>query len=282
MFSPNKEKTYATDYLTFLGLSLEKPSLDYLNKLMETHLHKVPFDGSNFVTGKVDKMSLKTNKILQQFIEGKGGVCYQQNGAFKRLLCNLGFDASLVTVTMHYFNAEKFPYAEQGHDVHCAILVTLNYKTYLVDLVWGNAFRHPLPCGEEVSDPTGNYRFQTITLEDGKPAYQLESKVKGEWYLQYQFTHDNKKISYFFGDLKYICSEEHHLSKRFLLMQSKENFSCDIVVGEKSKSITLIKQTPFHTEKEQLDDPKRAMEVLQQFHVDEENIDFVLANYKFN
>lgn len=218
-----RHREYVDRYLALLKQSRETPSLDYLNRLMESHLYKVPFDGSNFTRQKPEKFTLKNKEILKGFLDGNGGVCYQTHGAFKKLLSLLGFDATLVTVTMHRFGrSQPKPYAEMGRDVHCAIIVKLDGREYLVDMVWGNAFRIPLLInqGEELENITVKPEYdderQCVKLGDH---YELRVKIDNEWHLEYTFKNSPKKTKDFANDVKFICSKEHHLSQTLLLMK---------------------------------------------------------------
>lgn len=216
-----KDISFVNDYLAFLGLKAEKPSLDCLSKFMETHLYKVPFDGSNFTLHQPEKIILKNKAILKDFRVGKGGVCYQSNGAFCKLLTLLGFQATLVSVTMFRFGRdEPRPYAQMGQDVHCAVLVKLEDKEYLVDLVWGNAFRAPLEIGVE-QIPLKGEDVRKCVKQGG--LYQLKVKFDDKWEVEYQFKNQNKKTKEFASDVKFMCSPKHHLSSTLVLMQPLPN-----------------------------------------------------------
>ena len=87
----------------------------------------------------------------------------------------LGFDATLATAMMFRFGRDKpRPYAAMGRDVHCATLVTLNNNEYLIDLVWGNAFRYPLQIGGETTNIPGEDIRRCIKKDD---TYQLQVKL---------------------------------------------------------------------------------------------------------
>ncbi len=69
-----KQNLYVQNYLEFLGVEKETPSLDYLRQLMETHIHKVPFDGSNFTLNHL--MKPKENYEFDFVIGEKNKLLY--------------------------------------------------------------------------------------------------------------------------------------------------------------------------------------------------------------
>ncbi len=283
MFFPPKEFSkdhYIRDYLQLLEADKKAPSLDYLARLMESHIYKVTFDGSNFTLNHPEKIALNNKDILNSFKAGKGAVCYQANGAFNKLLRLLGFDSTLVTVTMFRFGEEEFPYAKNNHDVHCALLVKLEQNEYLVDLIWGNSFRSPVMIGQEVSSPGGTFKVEVVDQNEQK-TYQLHRLIANQWVVEYQFINVNKKTKDFVNDIKFICSDEHHMSKKLLLMKPKLGYAFDFVVGEKSNNLLYFKTTPNQASlKEVITDEERAREVLSEFNVDEENTAEIIRCFK--
>lgn len=276
-----KNEQYVNDYLSILGKTKQKPSLGYLSELMEAHLYRVPFDGSNFVLHQPEKFALKNSEILAGFKKKNGSICYQSNGAFKKLLVLLGFDVTLATVTMFRFGRdEPKPYAQMGRDVHCALLVTLGEAEYLVDLVWGNAFRHPLQVGGQLTAIPGEDTRQCIN-KDG--TYQLQVKFGDEWKTEYQFRKENKKTKDFREDINFLCSSKHHLSRELLLMRPLPNNEFEYVwkkiYEEKNGSLFFYHKSNVHSKtiSTEIKDKSTAKEKLKEYGVSDENCERLLS-----
>lgn len=283
MFSSHikKQQDYVNNYLNLLGIQNKNPSLSFLNELMEAHLYKIPFDGSNFVLHQPQKLVLKNSDILVGLKKGNGSVCYQSNGAFNKLLSILGFDATLVSVTMFRFGKEEpRPYAELGKNVHCAILVTMNDMEYLVDLVWGNAFRYPLQIGGKLTEIPGEDSRQCLNI-DG--TYKLLVKIDESWEIEYQFKKENRKTREFKEDIQFLCSEQHHLSRELLLMRPLPNYEFEYVwkkiYEEKKSSLFFYRKSCEHgkTVSTEITDKGNAKAKLKEYGVSEENCERLLS-----
>jgi arylamine N-acetyltransferase len=220
-------------------------------------------------------ISLKNKEILEGFRSGKGGICYQSNGAFRKLLFLLDFAANLVGVTMFRFGRdEPKPYADMRQDVHCAILVTLAEKEYLVDLVWGNAFRYPLPIGDVVTQVEGEDMRQCVKEGD---LYQLKVYFDDKWEVEYHFKNEKKKKRDFRKDVEFICSNQHHLSRTLLLMKPLKNgefeYLAQEIYKENNGSLFFNRKSPNQQKTQKIEITSRAYadEKLKGFGVSEDN-----------
>lgn len=164
-------------YLTFLGLEQKEPNTAYLQELMETHLHRVPFE----IISKYHYYAIKnSNRLIpnyEEFLEnlyqkGWGGNCYILNLHFAKLLGSLGFKVDIVR--------------GRGGNNHLGLMVTLEERFYYVDVGYMAPFFEPLMieeephlirCGEEIiikkignqqyciDRRTGGQSFVTKTIE---------------------------------------------------------------------------------------------------------------------
>ncbi|OXM82659.1 arylamine N-acetyltransferase [Paenibacillus rigui] len=141
-----------TRYLSLLQMERRAPSLDYLRVLTKHHLHRFPFENiskiyyyaSQASTGQPWLPAIDT--FLDHFERhGLGGNCYILNVHFGQLLDSLGFQTELVRAT--------------GGNVHLANRVTVEGRSYYVDVGYGAPLFEPLSleeqprfsrCGEEV------------------------------------------------------------------------------------------------------------------------------------
>lgn len=283
-----KAKNYIEDYLTILDLSIElisndSSSFDTLKKLMKAHLYKIPFDGSNFTLHKSKKMQLKNREILNGFMQGKGSICYQSHGAFRKLLSLLGFNATLVTATMFRFGRdEPKPYAQKGHDVHSAIIVVIENVEYLVDLVWGNAFREPLKIGGDTTNLPGEDLRRCIKENQ---LYQLQVYFDEKWETEYQFMAVSKKTKAFENDIQFICSEEHHLSHVLLLMKplpgNEFQYMCEnLYKRDIGQNAFFYHKSPHSskTNRIELKTKEEAESKIKSFGVDDDNCQEILTH----
>jgi arylamine N-acetyltransferase len=97
----------------------------------------------------------KTVSLRKLLKENAGGLCYELNRLFQWLLTELGYRAKLVAATV---------LNEQGEwvhqDSHATTIVSLDEKSYVVDVGFGDCVREPLPLsGEEIHDVSGTYRI---------------------------------------------------------------------------------------------------------------------------
>ena len=83
-------------YLQRLKLTREQPSLDYLARLQRQHLHRIPFENLSVAGGEA--IVLEDGWLLDKILgRGRGGFCYELNGAFAWLLRQLGFPLRMVS-----------------------------------------------------------------------------------------------------------------------------------------------------------------------------------------
>lgn len=99
---------------------------------------------------------------IERIIAGRGGYCYNLNGAFATLLQALGYTVSWHRGAVH--SAAETPRPE-AYGNHLALTVELNETTWMVDAGLGNAHHEPLPLplavGEHRQGPF-TYRLERI------------------------------------------------------------------------------------------------------------------------
>lgn len=168
---------WAEKYVNYLSLEKTDPTYDFLQKLVEAHLHHVPFEMiSKFhYYSSRDRNHLLPSKeefLENLFEKGWGGNCYILNIHFGNLLKELGFDVKIVRA--------------RGGNPHLALMVTLNGNSYYTDVGYMAPLFEPLDiekepylvrCGEEfiikrlspqeflMDRRTGGQSFVTKTIE---------------------------------------------------------------------------------------------------------------------
>lgn len=161
-----------------ISLSTIKPTLEMLRMLHEAHLVSVPFENLDIHCG----LSLRLEEeILFQKIIGRrrGGICYELNALFARLLRELGYRVSFLAAGIAKEDGTFGP--EYGH---LALLVRLKEGEWLADVGFSSSFRKPLhlEAGKVQMQRECVYRL----VRDGAD-WVLQQHEKGTWRPLYRF-----------------------------------------------------------------------------------------------
>lgn len=173
-------------YLARIGLA-SPPSTDLegLEILQRAHLTAVPFENLHIYQRKPVRTAVDWSipKIVD---EGRGGWCFELNGAFAALLADLGFSARRLAATVLYGNPSPIP-------THLTIEVILD-SPYLVDVGFGDSFIRPLPLDSTGPHDggTGEYGF---TVDGGITT--LISDDDGETTEHYRFDRTPRALADF-------------------------------------------------------------------------------------
>ena len=145
----------ARAYLARIGI--DEPvarTVDGLEQLQRAHLTRVPFENLDVFAGR--EVRTDTDWSVPKIVDrGRGGWCYELNGAFAWLLGELGFRVKQLGATV------LMPPASTEVS-HLALEVVLE-RPYLADVAFGDSFIRPLPL-----DDAGPH-------DGGSGAYRLES-----------------------------------------------------------------------------------------------------------
>lgn len=129
-------------YLRHLRAERCDPDGNYLRSLIRSHLHRFPFENiSKFHYWRHNGTSgLQWLPTLETFLDhhagkGWGGNCYILNVHFGWLLQSLGFPTELVRAT--------------GGNAHLALMVTVDRRSYYVDVGYGAPLFEPISLEEQ-------------------------------------------------------------------------------------------------------------------------------------
>ncbi|WP_189261747.1 arylamine N-acetyltransferase family protein [Streptomyces fuscichromogenes] len=207
----------------------DRPTAGALRELHLRHLRSVPFENLSIHLG--EEIVLEEKRLLDKVVgAGRGGFCYELNGAFSVLLTELGFEVTPLAARV---------YGEEGrlgipYD-HLALRVrTVDGDEWLADVGFGTHSHYPLAFAErgEQADPGGTFRITEAgpdaagagagagagargeesvsagdldVLRDGLPQYRLEVRPRvlgdftaGAWW------HSTSPSSHFTQSL--VCS----------------------------------------------------------------------------
>ncbi|MEV5843058.1 arylamine N-acetyltransferase [Streptomyces sp. NPDC051985] len=218
-------------YLRRLGAARPaRPTAEALRELHLLHLRTIPFENLSIHLG--EEIVLEEKRLLDKVVgAGRGGFCYELNGAFAALLTALGFGVTALAGRV---------YGDEGrlgipYD-HLALLVrTVDGGEWLADVGFGAHSHYPLVFAErgDQPDPGGTFRVTAAgpdaagvrgaagagggeggggtvagdvdVLRDGRPQYRLEVRPRvlgdftaGAWW------HSTSPSSHFTQSL--VCS----------------------------------------------------------------------------
>jgi N-hydroxyarylamine O-acetyltransferase len=161
-------------YLSRLGLDeVPEPSPGTLRRLHRSHLERVPFENLDLHAGR--RVELDVRRFVSKIIdEGRGGFCYELNGAFATLLRSLGFAVELLEAHVHDDQGQVRPFD------HLCLRVG-GAEEFLVDVGFGDSFDLPIPflTGADFADPNGTFRLDPADngsvdlVREGEPQYRV-------------------------------------------------------------------------------------------------------------
>ncbi|MFJ3979245.1 arylamine N-acetyltransferase [Streptomyces sp. NPDC090021] len=151
-----------------------------LRELHLRHLKAVPFENLAIHLG--EEIVLTRDALFGKIVTaGRGGICYELNGAFAELLGALGYRVELLQARVYGKAGEVgIPYD------HLALRVD---GRWLADVGFGEHSAYPLDLDEpgEQKDPGGVFLVRAAAdgaegdldvLRDGVPAYRLETRPR--------------------------------------------------------------------------------------------------------
>ncbi len=158
-----------------------EPTLETLTALQYAHLTRVPFENLDVVAG-VEEMRTSLDWSVPKVVErGRGGWCFELNGAFSALLEALGFRVMRLGAAVLLDGPTKVI-------DHLTIEVMLD-RPYLVDVGFGESFIRPLELNAREPQDGGDATYQffdsgeglTLTklADDGMPTPQYRFRRVG-------------------------------------------------------------------------------------------------------
>ena len=135
-------------YLDYIGVEFSQPSLSFLRKIIRNTYAIIPFQ--NLTMLNRPKVPPSSESIVHDMLSGLGGLCTTINPFIAALLHNLGFDVSLLMVSMERPNC------------HIGLRVDLDDQCYWVDLGNGFPYLEPLPLkdGATYHHPKFSYMLE--------------------------------------------------------------------------------------------------------------------------
>jgi len=146
-------------YLDWIGFG-GRPAVDLatLTQLQRLHMTAVPFENLHITQGihlTTDPVAA-VDKIVEQ---GRGGWCFELNGAFAGLLEAIGFD-------VRRLGAAVLLGGPNSTVDHLTLEVTVD-QPYLVDVGFGESFIQPLALNRAGPQDGGNGTYELIASPQG-------------------------------------------------------------------------------------------------------------------
>jgi len=147
----------------------------------------VPFENLDIGLGRqiICDESRFLNKIVT---EGRGGFCYEMNGAFAALLRALGFMVTLLSARVSGGDGSDGPEFD-----HLALRVELE-EPWLADVGFGDSFVEPLLLEPGLEQEQFGRRYRLTSAGSG---LYLEANTDDAWKKQYVFTLQARQLSEF-------------------------------------------------------------------------------------
>ncbi|MEV4443293.1 arylamine N-acetyltransferase [Streptomyces sp. NPDC049577] len=177
------DSTRTDAYLRRIGAARPiAPDLEALRELQWRHLVAVPFENLSIHLG--EDIVLEGPALVGKVVErGRGGFCFELNGAFAELLTTLGYRVSLLAGrVMGPDGRFGIPFD------HLALRVEARGtdEPFLVDIGFGRNSHRPLRLDErgEQPDPAGVFRITETkdgdldVSRDGEVQYRLERRPR--------------------------------------------------------------------------------------------------------
>ncbi len=175
-------------YLDRIGFGGEvRHDVDTLEALQRAHLTAVPFENLHVYhrRGVGTSAAWSVPKVVDR---GRGGWCFELNGAFASLLESLGFEVRRFAATV------LIDGVTDREPAHLTLEVSLD-RPYLVDVGFGDSFILPLPLDAPGSHDAG---IGTYVLDvDGPTTTMSELSTHGDTAPLYRFERDPVEMEFF-------------------------------------------------------------------------------------
>jgi N-hydroxyarylamine O-acetyltransferase len=194
----------AAAYLRRLGLDAPPPAtLGELRRLQRAHLVAVPFENASVL--RREPIVVAADRFVAKIVErGRGGFCFELNGAFAWLLGVLGFEVALLPGRFWSDGGLGPP------NEHLALRVTLDGEAWLTDVGAGYSFLEPLRlvAGIEQADPVGRFRLTPAADAPGALDVEWLHRDRG-WRPHYRFEDRPVELAVFAEVCEHLRTSPH-------------------------------------------------------------------------
>lgn len=151
-------------YLARLGIADPgEPSPESLAALHRAHVERIAYENIDIQLGRPP--GIDPIESIRRVLSGRGGYCYNLNGAFSELLTALGYQVTRHRGAVHGGTEVPTP-DEYGN--HMAVTVDLDGATLMIDAGLSNAHHEPMRLVEG-EHPQNPFVFRLERLADSSP-----------------------------------------------------------------------------------------------------------------
>ncbi|KAM9827530.1 arylamine N-acetyltransferase, pineal gland isozyme NAT-3-like [Neosynchiropus ocellatus] len=201
-------------YLSRIGyVGPVEPTLEVLRSVHKQHLSSVPFENLTIHCG--GRVQLEPSLLFEKIVNRRrGGFCCENNGLFRWLLVQMGFQVTILSGQVRYPTGLYGPPFD-----HMILMVTLDGRRWLCDVGFG-AVGIFFPLSLDTSDPQ-EQGHRVYRLREDSGMHFLESQGEenkaetGEWTPLYKFTFEPRSGD----DFKEMCL--HHETSEYSLFFCK-------------------------------------------------------------
>lgn len=180
-------------YLERLGYAGPRTATpETLRQLHRRHLMAIPYDNTKFGTPEGElpaniadvDLDATFDKIVRA---GHGGICFELNPLFSRLLGDLGFETRIISAGVRQEDGTFSPDLS-----HLFTGVTVGDRLWLADVGFsGPSYLDPLRLDAEVQHQYG-CRYKVVE-QDGRQTLYRRSR-NGRWRAVYRFSPDGRRV----------------------------------------------------------------------------------------
>jgi arylamine N-acetyltransferase len=157
-------------YTEYLNMDIETPTLNYLQRLIQQHLIRIPYE--TFSKFYYYSHGEKLVPSLSTFVDnlhdkGWGGTCFTLNINFGRLLKELGFDCQFVRV-------------QPGH---LGLMITLNDHRYYVDVGYGSPIMKPIELEARKRHLLHGFGEEIIFTQKDRFLFEINRRSNGKTFV---------------------------------------------------------------------------------------------------
>lgn len=176
-------------YLERIGYKgLTKPTAEVLRNVHRCHMLSVPFENLDIGLGR--KIACDEESFVRKIVDrGRGGFCYELNGAFAALLRELGFNVTLLSARVPRADGSDGPEFD-----HLALRIDLE-EPWLADVGFGDSFLEPLRLQAGIGQVEGGRSFRLVE-ESGVLELQMR-EPDAAWKREYVFTLRPRRLAEF-------------------------------------------------------------------------------------
>jgi len=156
---PTLGDAVVTAYLERLGLDpaaerADPPSVAQLHRLHAAHVERVPYETVWIALGETRGMD--PIEAAGYLVAGRGGYCYQLNGAFSALLTTLGYQVSWHRAGVQGQAGD--PAGDSGN--HLALTAVVDGRSWWLDTGLGDGPLDPVPLLAGTFGPDDRFRLR--------------------------------------------------------------------------------------------------------------------------